>query len=141
LKRAPKGGGEVTVLGVVQEAFRCCTKGRCLVEKILVVGGRLDWMILEIFSNLGDSVITGGGTSYHGLYLQENRFLDVIWTVNGISFGRTRYFGWDTKLEKWDGRSGCVSTKLVEVWELFSRRWWLGSEVCRHGSEKPTNGH
>ena len=33
--------------------FRCCTKGHGL----LVVDGRLNWMILEIFFNLGDSVI------------------------------------------------------------------------------------
>jgi len=29
-------------------------------EKILVVGGRLDWMILEVFFNLSDSVILNG---------------------------------------------------------------------------------
>lgn len=77
----------------------------------------MDWMILELFSNFGDSVITGEETSCQEMYLQESRFLDVIWTMNGISFGRTRYFGWDMKLEKWNGRSECVSTKLVEVWD------------------------
>ena len=51
---AVQGGGGVTIPGGVQETFRCCTEGHGLVENI---GGRLNWMILEVFSNLGDSMI------------------------------------------------------------------------------------
>ena len=37
--------------------FRCCTEGHGLVE-IMIIGERLDgWMILEVFSNLGNSMI------------------------------------------------------------------------------------
>lgn len=36
--------------------FRCCTEGCGLVD-ILVVGGCLDRMILEVSSNCGDSVV------------------------------------------------------------------------------------
>jgi len=51
-----QGGGGVTIPEGVQETFRCCTEGHGLGE-ILVVGGLLDRMILEVFSNLGDSII------------------------------------------------------------------------------------
>jgi len=57
LEWAAQERGGVTVCGGVQEAFRCCTEGHSLVRKILLVGGQLDWMILEVFSNLGDCVI------------------------------------------------------------------------------------
>lgn len=46
--------------GGVQITFRCCTVGRGLVgntEKILLISVQLDWMILQIFSNVGDSMI------------------------------------------------------------------------------------
>ena len=43
----------VTVPGGFQETFSCYTEGRSL----LVVGGQLDWMILEVSPSLGDSVI------------------------------------------------------------------------------------
>ena len=41
------------VPGGIQETFRCCTEGHGLVEKYgeIVVGGYLDWIILEVFSN------------------------------------------------------------------------------------------
>ena len=42
----------VTILGGVQEMFRCGTEGHGLVGS----GGQLDWMTLEVFSNLNDSV-------------------------------------------------------------------------------------
>lgn len=54
LCQAAQGGGRVTVPGGVQETFICCTKECGLVGNI---DGQQDWMILEIFSNLGDSVI------------------------------------------------------------------------------------
>ena len=52
LEWAAQGGGGVTISGGVQETFRCCTEGHGLVGN-MVVGGQLDWMILEVFSNLG----------------------------------------------------------------------------------------
>ena len=57
LEQAAQGGGGVTALGGVQETYRCCTEGHGLVGGILVVGGWLDWMILEVFSNSGYSKI------------------------------------------------------------------------------------
>ena len=48
LKQAAHRGGGVTVPEGVQEMFS---------GEILVIGGWLDWMILEGFSNLGDSMI------------------------------------------------------------------------------------
>ena len=56
LEQAAQEGGGVTAPGGVQEMFGCCTEGHGLVG-ILVVGGWLDWMILEVSSNLNDSVI------------------------------------------------------------------------------------
>jgi len=56
LERAAQGGGGVTVLEGVLETFRCCTEGHGLVG-ILVRCGQLDWIILEVFSNPGDSTI------------------------------------------------------------------------------------
>ena len=50
------GSSEWSVPGGVCETFRCGTKGHGLVGNT-VIGGQLDWMILELFSNLGDSVI------------------------------------------------------------------------------------
>ena len=43
------------------EVFKKCLDVlRDMVQwEIVVIGGRLDWMILEFFSNLGDSVIQG----------------------------------------------------------------------------------
>ena len=50
---------KVTIPEGVEEMFRCCTKRRGLWFSgvIVVVGGHLDWMILEVFSILGDSMI------------------------------------------------------------------------------------
>ena len=56
LEQTAQEGGEVTVPGGVQEAFRCCTEDMVLWE-ILVIRGQLDSMILEIFFNFGDSMI------------------------------------------------------------------------------------
>jgi len=47
------GSGGVTDPGGVQGPFRYCTEGYGLVGNI---GGQLKWMILEGFSNLGDSM-------------------------------------------------------------------------------------
>mgnify|MGYP001855807810 CR=1 FL=1 len=57
MEGAAQGGTGVTVSESIQETFRCYTRGRGLVEEILVVGGWLDWMISEVFSNLGDSMV------------------------------------------------------------------------------------
>ena len=56
LEQTAQGGGGLTNAGGVHEMFRCCSEGHGLVANI---GGRcmLDWMILEVFSNRGDSVI------------------------------------------------------------------------------------
>ena len=56
MAQAAQGGGGVTAPGGVQEAWRCGTEG-CGQWVILVVGGQLDYMILEVFSNLNDSMI------------------------------------------------------------------------------------
>ena len=40
----------------VQGTFECCVEGHGLVRTI-VMGEWLDWMILLVFSNLGDSII------------------------------------------------------------------------------------
>ena len=56
LEWAAQGGGGVTNPGGVQATSRDCVEGHGLVE-LLVIGGWLDWMILEVFSNLGVSVI------------------------------------------------------------------------------------
>jgi len=53
LKWAAQGGGGVTIPWGVQETFRCCTEGHGLV----MIGGWLDSIILEVFNNLGDSMI------------------------------------------------------------------------------------
>ena len=36
--------------------------------EILMVGGQLDWMILEVFSNLGDSIINGISKNFTIIY-------------------------------------------------------------------------
>ena len=56
MAQAAQGGGGVTAPGGVQEAWRCGTEG-CGQWVILVVGEQLDYMILEVFSNLNDSMI------------------------------------------------------------------------------------
>lgn len=50
---------KVTIPEGVEEMFRYCTKehGLWFSGEIVVVGGQLDWMILEVLSNLGDPVI------------------------------------------------------------------------------------
>jgi len=53
LERAAQGGAGVTEHGGVQETFRCCTAGRGLVGNI----GERCTVCLNVFSNLGDSVI------------------------------------------------------------------------------------
>lgn len=52
MEGAAQGGTGVTVSESIQETFRCYTRGRGLVEETLVVGGWLDWMILESFPTL-----------------------------------------------------------------------------------------
>jgi len=56
LEWTAQGGGGVTVSGGVQGMFRCCAEGRGLVGNT-GESGKLDRMILEVFSNLGDSMI------------------------------------------------------------------------------------
>ena len=66
LEWAAHGGAGVTVLGGIQETFRC-TEGCGLVGNI-GNKGKLDWIILEVFSNLGDPMIlwiyTGENTGW-----------------------------------------------------------------------------
>ena len=49
LTQAAQGGGGVAVSGGVQEPWRCGTEGYGQ-WATLVVGGWLDWVILEVFS-------------------------------------------------------------------------------------------
>ena len=56
LTQAAQGGGGVAVSGGVQEPWRCGTEGYGQ-WVVLIVGGWLDWVILEFSSNFGDSVI------------------------------------------------------------------------------------
>jgi len=51
LEQAAQGGGWVPILGRVQKTCRCGTSGYGLVGMV-VLGGWLDLMILEVFSNL-----------------------------------------------------------------------------------------
>jgi len=61
LAQAAQGSGGVTVPGGVPEPWRCGTEG-CAQQAALVVGGRLDWVILEVSSNLSDSLIIFSST-------------------------------------------------------------------------------
>ena len=56
LEQAAQGSGGVTIPAGVQKTCRCGISGHGLVG-IVVLGGRLDLMILEVFSNLNDSMI------------------------------------------------------------------------------------
>jgi len=56
LEQAVQGDGWVPIPGGVQKTWRCGNLGYGLVGMV-VLGGWLDLMILEIFSNLTDSVI------------------------------------------------------------------------------------
>ena len=49
------GGGGVTVPGAVPEPWGCGTEGRGQWARWGGLG--LDWLILEVFSNLNDSVV------------------------------------------------------------------------------------
>ena len=69
LKQVVQRGGGVTVPGGVQETFRCCTEGHGLVGTI---AGQLDWMIFEVFSNLGDY---DSKNIYHTLHDANQAFL------------------------------------------------------------------
>ena len=55
-EQASQGGGGVTICGGVQETCRCGTEGRGLVGMVEMAWW-LDWMSLEVFSNLNDSTI------------------------------------------------------------------------------------
>jgi len=51
LEQAAQGGGGVPVPGGVQKTCRCGTS-RCGLVGMVVLGGWLDSMVLEVFSNL-----------------------------------------------------------------------------------------
>jgi len=53
LEQADQGSGGVTIPGGIQKACRCATSGHGLAG-IMVLGWRLDFMILEVFSDLND---------------------------------------------------------------------------------------
>jgi len=55
LEQAAQGSGGVTIPGGVRKPCRCGILGHGLVGMV-VLGGWLDLMILEVSSNLGDSV-------------------------------------------------------------------------------------
>ena len=69
----------VTNIGGVQETFRCCTERHAFMG-ILVIGGWLDWVILEVFSSLGDSMIIWFYTS-HGLFFTALRGWTVLFST------------------------------------------------------------
>ena len=56
MEQAAQGGGWVPIPGDVQKTYRCGTSGHGL-EGMVVLGWWLDLMILEVFSNLNDSMI------------------------------------------------------------------------------------
>ena len=56
MEQAAQRGGGVTVPGGIQEMFRAVLRNM-VYWKILMIGNWLDWMIMEVFSNLGDSMI------------------------------------------------------------------------------------
>jgi len=53
--QAAQGSGGVTIPGGVQEPYRYGTEGYGLVDTV-VMGCQLNELILEVFSNLNDSV-------------------------------------------------------------------------------------
>jgi len=57
LAQAAWGSGRVTVPGIVQETWRCAIWRHGLVDVVVWVGVRLDY--LEVFSNLNDSMTLG----------------------------------------------------------------------------------
>jgi len=59
LDHAAQGGGGVPIPGGVQKTCSCGTWGHGLAGTV-VLGGWLDLMILEVFSNCNDSVILSG---------------------------------------------------------------------------------
>jgi len=56
LEQAVQGGGGVPIPGGVQKTCRCGTAGHALAG-LVALGGQLDLMNLEVFSNLDDSMI------------------------------------------------------------------------------------
>jgi len=55
-EQAAQGSGGVIIPGGVQKTCRCGTSGHGLAGMV-VLGGQLDLMILEVFSNLNDFMI------------------------------------------------------------------------------------
>jgi len=56
LEQAAQEGGWVPIPGGVPKTCRCGTLGHGLAGMV-VMGQWLDWMILEVFSNLNDSMV------------------------------------------------------------------------------------
>jgi len=65
---AAQGSSGVTITGGVQKLCRCGSEGHSIVGMV-VMGWQLDLMILEVFSNLNDSVIITNSQKslYHSL--------------------------------------------------------------------------
>ena len=61
-----------------QGLFRCGTEGHGSGE-VWVVGGQLDWMVLEVFSNLGDSV-----TQYRSAYSSVPTLTLLLWQEKDV---------------------------------------------------------
>ena len=70
-KKVPEGSAS-------QGLFRCGTEGHGSGE-VLVVGGQLDWMVLEVFSNLGDSV-----TQYRSAYSSVPTLTLLLWQEKDV---------------------------------------------------------
>lgn len=56
LDQAAEGSGGVTVSGSVRETWRCGAEGQVLVG-MMVMDWRLELMVLEVFSNINNSMI------------------------------------------------------------------------------------
>ena len=75
-----QGSGGVTIPGGVQKTCRCGTSGHGLAG-VVVIGWQLDLMILEVFSNLNDSMILFYD-SVQSLILYVNKVLSFpVWPL------------------------------------------------------------
>ena len=68
LDQAAQGSGGVPIPGGVQKPCGCGTWGHGLASMV-VLGCRLHLMILEVFSNLSDSIILSNGCSWSHFFL------------------------------------------------------------------------
>ena len=95
LEQAVQCSGGVPISGGVQKMRRCGTSAHGLVG-LVVLGWRLDVMILEVFSNFNDSMI-----------LWKNIFVKKWWTISEILVDSYPY-------EKVTGNSCGISLPYTE---------------------------